>query len=148
MPVLFPGHISLAGGIALLDMIVQAGPVQSDIPGKTAVAGSEMIQFIQQFDGILHRCRAGIRPKVLGFILFHEPGKQNARILFPQRHLYIRISFIVLQQSIVLGRMLLDQIVFQHKGFQFRVGDNIFKPGNQGHHLVDHGPSAYIFPKI
>ena len=44
--------------------------------------------------------------------------------------------------------MLLDQVIFQNKSFQFRVGYNIFKTGNQSHHLVDLRSPPDIFPKI
>ena len=73
LPVLFPADVALAGGHTLLDMIIQTGTVAADVPGQTAVAGAQAEQLIQQFNGILHCRRAGIRTIIAGFVFLHLP---------------------------------------------------------------------------
>ena len=148
LPILPAADIALTRGQTLLDMMIQAGTLKAYVLRQTAVAGSQLIELIQKLYGILHCRRAGIRPEVFGLILFHNAGKQDAWIFFPHRHLNIRVGLVILQQRVVLGRIFLDQIVFQNQSFQLRVRDDIFKSGDQGHHLVDHRPPADVIPKI
>ena len=77
-------------------MVVQAGAFQPYVPGEAPVAGPQTVEFIQQFYCIFHRCRTGIRTKILGFILFHEPGELDAGIVLPQGYLDIGIGLVVL----------------------------------------------------
>ena len=148
VPILLLADISLAGSVALFDMVVQAGALLARVPGQASVAGPQMIKLIQQLNGILHGRCAGIGSEIFRLVLLHHPGKQDTGISLPQRYLDIRIGLIILQQCIVFGGMLLYQIVLQHKGLQLRIRDNIFESGDQGHHLIYHGSSADIFTKI
>ena len=96
LPIFLFAHIPLTGCQALLDMIVQAGALDSYIPGQHPVAGTQLVQFVQQFNGIFHRRSAGIRTEIAGFILFHGPGKQDPGIILPHCHLDIGIGLVIL----------------------------------------------------
>ena len=89
-------HISLAGCQTLLDMIVQAGALDSYIPGQHPVAGTQLVQFVQQFNGIFHRRSAGIGTEIAGFIFFHGTGKQDPGIILSHCHLDIGIGLVIL----------------------------------------------------
>ena len=61
LPVLLLADVALAGGLALLDVVIQAGPLRSDVSGETAVAGAQLVQLADQLDGILYCSCAGVR---------------------------------------------------------------------------------------
>ena len=75
-------------------MIVQAGALDSYIPGQHPVAGTQLVQFVQQFNGIFHRRSAGIGTEIAGFIFFH--GKQDPGIILSHCHLDIGIGLVIL----------------------------------------------------
>ena len=131
-----------------MDMIVQTRTVFARIPRKLPAARTKLIQLSDQLYRILDCRRACIRPKILGFILFHLTRKKDPGVSFPQRHFYIRISLVIFQQNIVFRAMLFDQIAFQHKCFQLGVRNNIFKTVNQRDHLVFADPFSVAGTKI
>ena len=96
LPVLFPGHISLAGSKALFDMVIQAGAVSTDLSGETPVAGPQEVKLIQQIDGILHCRRTGVGTEVPGLILLHGAGKLDPGVILPQSDLNVRVGLVVL----------------------------------------------------
>ena len=89
-------HISLAGCQTLPDMIIQAGALDSYIPGQHPVAGPQLVQLVQQFNGILHCRGTGIGTEIAGLILLHGTGKQDSGIILPHRHLDIRVRLVIL----------------------------------------------------
>ena len=146
--VFFLRNITLAGRHALANMIIQTGPLQPDVPRQNPVTGSQLIQLIDQLNGILHRKRGGKRPEIPGFILFHLPGKKHPGKILPHGYLNIRIGFVILQHGVVLRIMLLDQVVFQHQRLQLRVGHNILEAGDLCHHFFDFRAFVRAFPEI
>ena len=82
-PVLFFCDLSLTRRIALPDVVIKAGSFFSYVPRKVAVAPSELIQLLHQFDGIFHCTRTGIRPEISGFILFHPAREKHSGVFFP-----------------------------------------------------------------
>ena len=71
------GDITLAGRVTLMDMIIQAGPFLSDIPGQVPIAAPEMIQLVEQLDRIPHRLAAGVGPEIPGFVLFPRYAQES-----------------------------------------------------------------------
>ena len=130
------------------NVIIETCPVVSAITGQIPITGTELIELINEFNGILHCGRTGIWTKISGTILLHLSGKQNSRILLSHRHFNIGIGFIILQHRIILWTVFLDQIIFQHKCFQLRICHNIFKSADQRHHLVNLRSSPYVFAEI
>ena len=64
-------NISLAGGITLLDMVIQTGPLLARVLGKPPAAGSDPVQLVNQLQGVFYRPCAGKRAKIPAFpILF------------------------------------------------------------------------------
>ena len=139
LPVFFFADISLTGCVALFNMIVQAGPVSSDLLRQTPAAASDPVKLPDQINGIFYSAGAGIGAEIPGFILFHGSGKQDPGIFLPHRHFNKRIGLVILQHGIVLGPVFLDQIALQHKSFQFRIRYDILKPADPGHHLLNLG---------
>ena len=139
--ILFLAHLSLAGPMTLMNVIIEAGPLFADIPRQASVAGTDVIQLLYQFNHILHRACAGIWPEIFRLVLAHAPGKQHSGKGFVNRHLDKRITFIILQHGIVFRPVFLDQIALQHQRFQFRICHNIFEPGD----LSDHALNLHTF---
>ena len=129
-------------------MIIQTRTVQTDIPRKCPVTGPKSVQFIDQFNCILHCCRTCKGTIVSGSVLFHDSGKKDSRKFLPDSHLDIRIGFVILEHGVVSWTVLLDQIVFQHQCFQFRIRYNIFKARNLTDHLINLRPSSHDFTEI
>ena len=135
--VLLLAHIPLTGRLALFHMIIQTGSFFSLIPGQHFMAGTDLIQFPQQFNTFLNRARTCIGAEIPGFVFFHFPGKQYSRVRLLYRDLDKRIGLVILQHGIVFWPMFFDQITFQHQCFQFRIGDDILKPRNMSDHFLD-----------
>ena len=112
-------------------MIIQAGALQSGVSRQHPVAGTQLVQLVQQLNGIFDRRSTGIRTEIAGLILLHGTGKQDSGIIFPHRHLDIRVRLVILQQSVIFRRILFDQIVLQHQCLQFGVRHDIFKSRDQ-----------------
>ena len=129
-------------------MVIEAGPVLSDIPGQDPAAVPQGIHAVQKLDGLLDRLGAGKRPEISGFVLFHLPGKEQAGIRLLDSDLYIRIGLIVLEHGIVSGPVLLDQVVLQDQGFQLGIGHDILKTVDLFYHTVDLGSPAHDPAKI
>ena len=121
-------------------MIIQTWSVLSTVPGKNTAAWTNFIQLAHQFDHILYCPCTGIRAKIFSFILTHSPGKQYSGIFFIYRYFDKRVTFVILKHGIILWPMLLDQITLQHKGFQFRICNDIFESGYMCYHLFYFGP--------
>ncbi len=138
--IFFPGNESLAGRVALMDMVIQTGPFLSDIPGQVPIAAPEMVQLVKQLDRIPHRLAAGVGPEIFCLILHHIPRQHHPGERLTHRHLDKRIRFIVHQHGIILRPMLLDQVAFQHQGFQLGIRHDILKPPDMGHHLLNLDP--------
>ena len=135
--ILLFGNIALAGGRALLNMIIQAGPLFSHVFRQIPAAGTNLVKLVNQLNRILHRARAGIRPVIFRLVLLQLPGKKHPGIILIYRHLDIRIRLVIHKHGIILGPVLLDQIALQNQSLQLRIRDDIFKPGNVGHHLIN-----------
>src|SRR5699024_2087598 len=146
--IFFPGNIALTGGIALLDMVIQAGALLSYIFGKTSAAGPEMIQFSGKFYNIFYSSSAGKRAKISGFILLHLSGHHDPWKFFSHCHFYERIVFVILQHSIIFRSVLFDQIGFQNQSFKLRICDNILKSGNLLYHLLFLDPQISAFLEV
>ena len=56
-----------------MDMVIQAGPLLADIPGQAPAAGPDLVELVNQVDGILDRARAGVGAVILRFIFFEPP---------------------------------------------------------------------------
>src|SRR5690606_37758554 len=83
------------------------------------------IQFPDQVEYVLHGHHTGIRAEIfaLGWLI-------PARIDDPREPLFqnadVREGRVILQQDIVLRLVLLDEVVFEQKGIEFRLRQNVF----------------------
>ena len=96
LSILLLAHIALTGSQALFNMIIQAGALQSGVSRQHPVAGTQLVQLVQQLNGIFDRRSTGIRTEIAGLILLHGTGKQDSGIILPHRHLDIRVRLVIL----------------------------------------------------
>ena len=148
LPVILLRDIPRAGPAAAVHVKIQAGPVLPEIPGQDAVTVPEPVHPVDELDRLPHRLRAGKRPEIPGLILLHLPGKQDARIGLPHRHLDVGVGLVVLEHRVVLRAVLLDQVVFQDQRLQLRIRHDILKARDLLHHPVDLRPSPDDLPEI
>ena len=86
---------------------------------------------------ILYRKPTRIRPKILGFVLFHVTSHHNTRKSLIYGHFDIRITLIIFKHRIVSGPMLFYKIAFKHKRFKLGIRNYIFKTVYSRHHLLN-----------
>ena len=55
-----------------MDVVVETGSVFADVSGKYPVAGADLVQLMDQFDGVFDCSGAGVGAIVFGFILFQH----------------------------------------------------------------------------
>ena len=139
-PVSLSGNIALAGSLALLDMVIEAGPLLADIFREIPLTGADLVDFSQKLDGILHGSGAGVGAKIPALILFHRSGKKNPGVILVHGHIDEGIGLIVLEHRVVFWPVLLDEVALQNQCFKFRVRHNVLETPDPRHHLVDLGP--------
>ena len=137
--VLFLAYISLAGGSALLHMIIQAGAVPAAVTGQSTVAGADHINPAHQLDHVFYCRRAGVGAEILCLVLFHGSGKKDSGVWLVYGHFDEGIGLVILQHGVIFRAVLFDQVALQNQGFQLGIGDNVLKPCNMGDHLLDLG---------
>ena len=69
-PIFLPGNIPLAGSAALLDMVIKTRPLLPYILGQIPITGADLVQLMNQINGVLHRTGAGVGAVILPLILF------------------------------------------------------------------------------
>ena len=118
-----------------MNMIIQTCAIQSDIARQFTIAGTKLINLIDQFDRILDRSGTRIWSEIPRLILFYLTRKKHTRKIFPHRYADIRIGLVIAQHGIVFRRVFLDQIAFQYQSLQLGVRNNVLKSRNMFHHL-------------
>ena len=122
-------------------MVVKARSALAEILRKTSVAGREHKNLVSllncTFDVITALVRSDILRTVVLFL-------QDIRKPAPVARAYpdVAVALVVLEQNVVLRRMLFDKTALENQCLKFAVGDDIFKIVN----IVNH--SAHLFGVI
>ena len=135
--VFFLGNIALAGRRALVDMVIETWPFLALHFGQLLIAGTDTVQLVNQINRIFYCSSRSIGAIIFRLILVHLPCKQYPWEIFLHRHFDKRIGLVIHEHGVVFGPVLLNQITLQHQRFQLRIRDDVFKPGNMGHHLLN-----------
>ena len=135
--VFFLADVALTGGITLLHVIIKTGSVLACISWQGTVTGTHLIKLSHQLYHIFYCTAACVGAEVSGLVFFHSSGKKHSWIWLINCYLDERITLVILQHGIIFGTVLLDQIAFQNKCFQFRVRNNVLKSGNMRYHLLN-----------
>ena len=148
LPVFLCGDLPCAWSAAAVHMEIQAGAVLAEVPGQDAIAVPQAVHAVDQLDRAAHCLGTGKGSEIAGLVFFHLAGEQDAGIGLANRDLDVRIGLIILEQSVVLGTMLLDQVVLQDQRFEFGIRHDILKIADLFDHAVDLGTAAHDFAKI
>ena len=127
--------LPIARCLTLPDLVIQAWAILADILRQSAVACTQMIELIDQFQDILDCPCIGVWSEIFGMIPLHRMAVQKPWESFLHRHADIRITFVIRHHRVILRAVLFDQIAFQHKCFHLRACHNIFKIRDLRHHF-------------
>ena len=93
------------------------------------LAGAERIIGVEEIQEIVRICGGTVRPEIPGPVLPQAPGQEHPRIGL-RRDAYPGIGLGVLQQYVVLGLILLDEIVLEQQGVGLGIDHRILHVGN------------------
>ena len=130
----------LADPRATADVEVQAGAVAVERLGPLA-QGEHPLNHGQGAAQLAH-IHVGAVEAVVGFAETPLAGDENARVAFAPGDADIGIFFIVFQQHIEVGLVMLDQVGFQRQRLVFAVGHDEFQVADLAHHQADAGAMA------
>ena len=117
-----PVHGGDAGSRAPVELELHAGPAPLAVDIDIAVP--ELEEPVDQFSRAIGRGGREEGPEIEGTILPHLAGDEGlGKRIFPCQF-HIRIALVILQQDIEGREVFLDEIVFQHQGFQLRLADD------------------------
>ena len=102
---------------------------------------------MEEFNKITSMNHTAVRTKVTGSVL-DNPAGQEYLWEISTTDTYPRICLGVLQEDVITGLELLDQIVFKQKGIRLRVHDRIFRTCNLRHHYSCLASQALCWDKI
>ena len=141
-PVLFFRDKTAARSAAAADMVIQAGPFPTDIPGQNPMAGAQRPQAFHQLQRLIQRQNIGIRTEIPAFVPAQRPRFKNAGEVLLDGNLDVGILLVILQHRIIRRTVLFNQVIFQDQRFHFRIGHNIFKKVNPADHMPN--PDAAV----
>ena len=118
-------------------MMVQTWTILPTISWQHPVTGSHFIKFAHKLNHIFYSPGTCIWSEIFRLVFLHSSGKKNSGIFLIYCDFDKRITLIIFEHGIIFRSVLLDQITLQHKGFQFRICDNILKSGDMGNHLFN-----------
>ena len=116
-------------------MIVQAGALPADVPGKTPAAVREQQRRRHRVDDSAALAPAAEGPVIVGAVLQRPGSDFHPRVFRPAIYADEGIALVVLEQNVVVRLMPFDQRVFQNQRFKFAAGNNDLKVS----HLFNHG---------
>ena len=79
-----------------------------------------------------------IGPEIPGTVFLHPPHYHHPWKRLLKSHFYIGIRFVILEPDIIPRRISPFQVALQDQGFDFGIGNDVFKIGNminQGRHF-------------
>src|SRR5439155_3195850 len=119
---------------AAVNVILQARSRPFAVDLNIAVTYQEVS--FDQFGTFPRKSRGKKRPKIQSSIFGDAPRNHRSRKGLVYSELKIRIGFVVAQQNVVLGLVLLDEVIFKGECFAFGVGHDELDVFDCVHHLV------------
>ena len=101
------GNVMDAGRIAVVQMVLQAGPVTRHDPAR-----ADMVGPLHQFQDPVDGRRVGKGAEVAGAVAADAAGHENPRIVLLDGDLDVGIGLVVAEHDVVAGMVLLDEVVF------------------------------------
>ena len=120
-------------------MVVQAGPLLTDIPGKGLMAGGQVQSPADGVQGGAGLHAPAVGTEIFGAVLGGAADQGEFGVGLPAQP-HQRIALVVLEQNVIAGHVLLDEGVFQDQGLEFAAHQD----GVEGVHLPHHGVGLQI----
>ena len=138
--IVFPAGQTGAGGHAAVNIILQAGAgvMTGDNLGTRTVGK----QFLDQIHCLADAAGGSEGSEIAGAVLGHLPGDVNPGEILGKVNLQVGIGLVILEASIEVGLVSLNEGVFQDQGFRLSVGDDKLKIRQLGNHLTNLGRKA------
>ena len=133
--ILLLGNPADARGLAAADVEVQAGPellLEDGLGRDVQVAGAQGIglaEEIHEVPGMHHAAVGAEIPVPMGLV--DAPGDEHPRELVPG-HANPGIGLGILQEDVVAGLVLLDEVVLQQQGVGLRIHHRVLRVGDLG----------------
>ena len=139
LPVGLLSHLRTAPAVAVAQMVIEAGALFSDVPGKLLFAGGQMQCQRYGIQNLICIAPGTIGAEIAGPVLRRAPYHRKAGIAGIQIQADIGIAFVILQQNIIFWLVPLDERTLQHQRLKLAVGQNDVKVVD----LADHGPGLF-----
>ena len=129
--ILLAAHIARAWRKALAQVEIEAGAgglckIARAVPHLER--GVDEVGDVADVDG-LH-----VRPEILRAVAFQPPHQADGGEILVHVHAQEGIGLVVLQQDVILGRVLLDEVVLGDESVHLARADDIAKIGDVGEH--------------
>ncbi len=132
----FPGHFAHTWAATFADVKLQAGPelaAQDGVGGDFERTGAKLIDLVKKVHQIARMHHAAVRAEVtVALSLLYAAGDEHAGELLPC-NANPGIGFGVLQEDVVLGLVLLDEVVFQQERIGLAVHHRELRIGYLAH---------------
>ena len=131
--VLLPGDFSQTGGLALADVHLEAGtqfPAEDGVGGDFEVAGAQGVDFLKEVDEMAGVQGAAVGTEIAVALAFVDPPGDKYPGEFLAGHADPGIGLRILEEYVVAGLILLDEIVLQQQGIRLGVDHGILRVGD------------------
>ena len=133
--VFFLGNRPDATALAAADMEFQAGPelaAQDGVGGDFEVAGAQGVHFVEEIHHVARVHHAAVGPEIAGAVLHHAARQEDLGEFVPG-HADPGVGLGVLEQDVVAGLVLLDEVVLQQQGVGLGVHHAVLGVGDLAH---------------
>ena len=127
-------HLLPAVAVTLAHVVIQAGPLLSDVSGELPAARGQLQGDAQGVDDILGAPPAAVGAEVPRPVLRRPVGQGEAGVGLLHRQADVGVALVVLEQDVVVGLVALDEGVLQNQRLKLRVGHNHVEVVNLAHH--------------
>ena len=123
-PVLFSARLAAAPAAACAHLVLKAGAILADVAREHAAAIRQSERFAERIDDAHRLPASAVGAEVFCPVRVRAVGKRKARIRLPPVETQERISLVILEKDVIARLVALDEGVFQHERFKFRLGDD------------------------
>ncbi|MCG3162075.1 MAG: hypothetical protein JMDDDDMK_03304 [Acidobacteria bacterium] len=118
-------QIFLTRAEAAFDLILHAGPPGALVNFIDFIRTSAHLEFaVDERNGPVGQRRGQVGAVISRAVFFDFARLENAREVFVDRELQVRVGLVILEHHVVARLVQLDQVRFQDQGFGFGVGDD------------------------
>ena len=126
-PVVRRAPAQLAPALALVHVVIQAGPVLPQVPGKLLAAVRQLQGPENGVQHMLSHAPAAIWPKISRTIVSQLVDHGDSGVLLRHVQPQVGVALVILQKDVIFGQIPLNQGAFQNQGLKLRRRHNHVK---------------------